>query len=1150
MRRTYIKNTLRTVKQTFGRFAAIFAIVALGVGFLLGLLSSTPDMRFSFDKYFDDTSMYDIRILGDLGLTNEDITKISALEGVGNVQAGYVADVLMASSKDTDYTVRMHSISKSSGGTLLNSPQLTLGRFPESSGECVVVNVPLSKAKVQLGETLTVSENNKNTDDTLKSKEYTVVGYVDYCPYFSAEKEYTNIGSGTVDVFMLVPSESFATDCYTDVYVTVTGASALTSLTSKYQTLVDATTERIDSIEGERSQVRYDQVKKLGEEKLNDAKADYDSSKNDADTKLADAAKKIADGWSKIKSGETQLSSAWAKITDSENTLDKNEADLNKQESELYSGLADAVTKFSQAQNDIDENLAAANKNLDNAQSELQSYNLSETQLAAFNDLRRLASAHPSLTGNLDALQKKSDRLKEIGTRLTIISSMSPAEQAKCADEIASLAMEKDTLVSEISKISSGDDYAAYVRSATSLAMTGAASAKLPTLALRLGSIDTALQKLADGQSSLQAQRAELDTKKKSVEKEIAEARAKISAGKTELKSAKADYYSELNKLNKSKITLTDSQTEYEQSKADAESSLADGLQKISDAETKLSEINVPSWHVLTRADNTSYSSIGANIDKVNAIAKVFPFFFFLVAALVALTTMTRMVEDERLQIGTMKALGYSRAAIMGKYILYALSASVLGSVVGAAIGYRLFPTVIWNAYTMMYELPHFYCPLSWVFAVSTSVAAIACVLLATLNACSSSLKEKPAQLMLFKAPEAGKRVFLERITPIWKRLKFTHKVTARNLFRYKKRFLMTTIGIAGCTALLVTGFGLRDSFSDIADIQFGILNTYDIMAPFANEGDIRSTELQAILNNKNDIASSISVNYASVNATNGSKSLEIYTFVPDKASDLDGFVNFRNRVSGKVLAFEEGSVILTEKASEILGVKVGDTLTLTDKDGSTGSFTISGISENYARNYIYMSESAYSAGMGQKAANNMLIIRLTDKGLASKTDIGKSLLATGAVSGVSYISDSKDAIARALSKIDTIVAVIILSAGALAFVVLYNLTNINISERVKEIATIKVLGFTDQEVSSYINRESILLSLIGTIFGLVLGVFLHRYVMGCAEMPSMMFGRSVRAVSFVYSGALTMAFSVLVDLIMRKKLRNISMVESMKAPE
>ncbi|NCB73173.1 MAG: ABC transporter permease [Clostridia bacterium] len=855
MRKTHNKNFLRTIKDTFGRFAAIFAIVALGVGFLVGLLSSTPDMRYSFDEYLDSSAMYDIRVLGDMGLTDEDITAIRSLEGVQNVQAGYLADVTMNTAKDTEYTARLHSLSLDSGENTINIPQLSSGRLPEKAGECVVVNIPSVKSDIQIGDKLTVNEDNKNLSDILNTTEYTVVGFADYCQYFSAEKEYTNIGSGTLSLFLLVPDTSFATDFYTDVYISAAGASALTSLTNEYQELVDETAARVKAIAGERSLVRHDELVALAEKKLTEAAAEY--------------------------------------------------------------AAANGITDVSQT-----------------------------------------------------------------------------------------------------------------------------------------------------------------------------------------------------------------------------------GL------EAQVPEIAVPEWHVYTRADNTSYSSIEANIDKVNAIAKVFPFFFFLVAALVCLTTMTRMVEDERLQIGTMKALGYSRSAIMGKYLLYAFSASALGSAIGVAFGYRLFPTVIWNAYTMTYALPNFYCPLNWAFASATSAAAILLTLLVTFFACRSTLKEEPAALMLFKAPQPGKRVFLERITPIWSRLKFTHKVTARNIFRYKKRFLMTTIGIAGCTALILTGFGLRDSFSDIADRQFGTLNTYDIMAPITDEANFENDELLAILKDTEKVEGSTKIDYQSIEASNGDKSLEITTFIPENASDLDGYVNFRNRASGKTLSFESGSVIITEKASELLDVKVGDKLELTGSDGNSGFFKISGISENYVGNFIYMDSATYAKSMGQEAVGNMLIIRLTESGLSSEADIGKSILETGAAGGVSYITDAKDAVSRALGKMGTIVAAVILSAGALALVVLYNLTNINISERVKEIATIKVLGFTDREVNAYINREAILLSAIGTVFGLVLGVFLHRYVMGCAEMDNMMFGRTVRAISFLYSAGLTMAFSLLIDLIMEGKLRKISMVESMKAPE
>ncbi|NLH01843.1 MAG: ABC transporter permease [Clostridiales bacterium] len=404
---------------------------------------------------------------------------------------------------------------------------------------------------------------------------------------------------------------------------------------------------------------------------------------------------------------------------------------------------------------------------------------------------------------------------------------------------------------------------------------------------------------------------------------------------------------------------------------------------------------------------------------------------------------------------------------------------------------------------------------------------------------------------MLPKAPEAGKRVLLEKITPLWSRMKFTHKVTARNLFRYKKRFFMTIIGVAGCTALLVTGFGLRDSFSEVADRQYGELCTYDILAPISGEGELNDPELQKMLGDKTVVSGSVAVCLENVTVSYGKNSIDVLTFIPEKTPDLKGFVTFRSRTSSHPINFEEGSVIITEKASEVLKIKRGDTITITDKRGKSGRFRISGICENYVRNYIYMSEETYFTGMGERAERNTLVIRFSpNTDSSAKTDFGSRLLETGVVSGVRYNSDAKEAVGRALDKINMIVAVIIISAGALAFVVLYNLTNINIEERVKEIATIKVLGFTDREVNGYVNRESVILSLIGTAIGLVFGVFLHRYVMGKAEMDVMMFGRSVKPISFVYSAVLTMIFSFFVNLIMGRKLRRISMVESMKAPE
>jgi len=1151
MRRTYGKNTRRTIKETFGRFAAIFAIVALGVGFLAGLLSSTPDMRISFDAYFDKTAMYDIRILGDMGFTESDITRLKALDAVDRVQAGYIADVLMSSSKGSDYTVRMLSCGAAGSGGALNNPILTSGRLPQGPGECLLVNVPLeSKAKAEIGDTFAVSENSKNADDLLRVKKYTVVGFADYSPHFSADKEYTNIGSGTVDLFLLAPVENFKTGIYTDVYITVKGARNLLSMSDEYKALIGKATDEIKNISGVQCVTRYNEILGEAEDKVSGAKATLDSSKSEADTELSEAQNKLAQGRAEIGDGEKRLSDARKQIDENEAALDKSESDLNNKEKTASEQFADAEKKIADAQSALDSRKAEAALKTGEAEKQLNTFTLSASQKNAFDALRKLAVKYPTLPDDMTELSRDSARLQEIGKRLSQIGMMSKADQAAHSDEIASLTKESGSLQAEVGKISSSPEYSAYKSAVAGLAAAGADYNSLVPLALTLGALDNAAVQISSGQAQLDSQRAELKGRESDTAKQIADARQQLSDARAQLGSAKKEYNGRLSELGASKSLLAENQRKYEDAKAKADKEIAEGEQKIADAQSKISDIKAPEWKVYSREDNISYASIKANIDKVNAIAKIFPFFFFLVAALVASTTMTRMIEDERLQIGTMKALGYSRASIMGKYVIYSLAASLLGSAFGIAVGYRLFPSVIWNAYTMMYDLPNFICPLNWTYALTTSCAVTLCILLATLNACRATLREKPAELMLPRAPKAGKRVLLERVTFIWSRMRFTHKVTARNLFRYKKRFFMTVIGVAGCTSLLVAGFGMRDSFNDIADKQFGELCTYNIYAPISGEEALSNADLCSLLNDSGSVSGSTPVYLENVTLTYGKKAFDVNTFIPQKASDLNGYVKFQTMGSHKPINFGEGSVILTQKASEILGVRVGESVTLTDMDGKAGSFTISGICENYVRNYIYMSESTFKAAMGHEDECNMLAIRLRDDSADAQAAFGKQLLATNAVGGVTFTANSRDAVARALSKIDMIVVVIIISAGALALVVLYNLININISERIKEIATIKVLGFTNREVNAYINRETMILSVIGTLFGLFLGIFLHRYIMGQAEMDSIIFGRTVKAMSFVYSSVLTMAFSFFVDLILHRKLRNISMVESMKAPE
>lgn len=1145
---TYHKNVGRTIRETMGRFVAIFAIVALGVGFLSGLLSATPDMRASFDRYFDSSGLYDVEILSGLGFTQADVSALRQLSGVETVQPGYIADTLLTTNGN-EFVVRMRSYNANAA---LNKPILVSGRFPQRADECVIVSVLFDASqRIKLGDTLAVSNNDKNAGDLLQSKEFKIVGFVNYSPNFSSEKEYTNVGSGTVDMFVLAPESSFVQDCWTDMLLTVRGAQALTALTPDYEDLVSGETAAVKGIADTRCRARYEEVRSVSAEKLADADADYAAAEREATDKLAAAKKKLDDGAAKIASGEKQLADGKAQLATKEKELANSESQLSEKQASADKQLAGAQEKISQAQKQIDENRASVNKTLANRKTELASYGLNAAQNAAFESLRALPVKYPSLISEFERMQTETDRITAIDDRLAEINEYPEDQQGPYAGEKQSLLSEKQTLQNEIAAIQSGADYQAFAAGTQQLAATGAPSyILLANLALKMGALDAASAQLDSAQQQLNGQHAALETQKQAAEASLAEARAQIETGKKALAEAKATLSKNENRLEASKSTFARGQADYEDAKFETEKKLVEAQETLAANRKKMEDLAVPKWTVSTRVDNTSYASLKSNIDKVNSIARVFPFFFFLVAALVALTTMTRMVEEERLQIGTMKALGYSRGAIMGKYITYALAASVCGSVVGFAVGYRLFPTVIWNAYAMMYVLPEFKCLLIWPYAIGTSGAVIACILLATGLVCRSTLKEKPAQLMLPKAPEPGKRVLLERITPIWSRMKFTHKVTARNLFRYKKRLAMTVIGVAGCTALLVTGLGLRDSFSEVSTRQYSEICTYDSVAILSGDKPLENAKLQSILADKSIVSSYAAVNYQSMTARNGGKDVDLYTFVPENCADLDGFVHLRVRESGKAIEFRTGSVVLTEKASEVLGVGVGDSFTLTDADGGSGTFKVTGLCENYIRNFVYMDAATYKAGMGQAAEKNALAVKLAANDAGGRARFGKAALATGAAAGVWNSADARSAVEDELSNINYIVYVIILCAAMLAFVVLYNLTNINIEERIKEIATLKVLGFTDRETRAYVSRESLVLSAVGCAAGLILGVFLHRYVMGEAEMEIIMFGRRVFPQSFVIAAALTMVFSVLVDLIMDRKLKKISMVESMKAPE
>lgn len=668
--------------------------------------------------------------------------------------------------------------------------------------------------------------------------------------------------------------------------------------------------------------------------------------------------------------------------------------------------------------------------------------------------------------------------------------------------------------------------------------------------------VQAAEEKLSAAQKELDSRKAALDASSAALEKGkrgIAAARAALEAGRktllqksAQLAAAQKEIDGQVTALAAARQSLAQGKAAYDRQKANAERELASAAQKIEDGEASLGKLSEPAWYVLGRHDNVGFEGFGKDAGRIDSISTLFPLLFFLVAALVALTTMTRMVEEERVLIGTYKALGFGDGKIASKYLLYAALASAVGSAGGIAVGLYLFPAVIWAAYQVLYIGPALVYPPNPGIVLLSGGASVACTLLATWAACRATLFETPAALMLPRAPKPGKRILLERMKPVWVRLSFIQKVTVRNLFRYKKRFWMTVIGIAGCTGLLLTGFGLNDSVSEILSRQFDLIDKYDTSITLSGGGV--SGGLQKLLDNRSNFAAWQRVYLKQEDVKTGGGTVSAYLYVPENAARLSAFINLRDRRSGRPVAFGDDSVVLTEKLAKQLGVKAGDSVTIRSAAGKPVALRVTGVTENYIYHYVYVAPRLYKSLLGEVPDYNGVQAVCMRQGAAVRQALQNEALSQADVATYVYTADLRDRNQNMVHSVNMVVLVLIISAAMLAFIVLYNLTNINVTERVREIATIKVLGFYDGEVNAYIYRETILLTLIGCVLGLGLGVLMNSFVVRTAEIDMVMFGRVIKPASFLWSAALTLVFSVLVDLVMYRKLQRIDMVESLKS--
>lgn len=930
-----------------------------------------------------------------------------------------------------------------------------------------------------------------------------------------------------------------------------------------------------------------------GEQQLEAAKQTLTTKQSELDQSKAE----IIAGQQQIESTRTQLNAQKQQITDGLSQVSAGEAQLQ----DGISALESAKAQLTELQSQLEIVRASYNAALENPDASQEEIDILAAQVSALEEQeaavsqqiqaseaqiesqrQQLAATRSELESGLAAVEDGLSQLSQKESELNAGREQITAGQAEIDAGWIQIQEQENTLAASKAEIEAGEQELEKGQKQLKAAKKKLSKAQkeidsnAETLAAGQAELDANVAKLNDSEAQYASgleqynsgarQIAENEAKLTSGEQEIAENEAKLADGEKEIADNEkklADGEKEITDnekklqdaakdLKKGEKDLADGKKEYEDAKKDAEDEIAENQQKLDDAKKELEDLEMPEWMVTDREDLPEYTDYGDNADRLRNIGQVFPVIFFLVAALISLTTMTRMVEEQRTQIGTLKALGYKKSAIAAKYICYAFFATLLGSVLGMLIGEKIIPYIIITAYGIMYHNVANTISIDYQpgFALIASTASVVCTVGATLFASGKELQETPASLMRPPAPKEGKRVLLERLTFIWKHLSFSWKSTIRNLFRYKKRLIMTVFGIAGSMGLMLVGFGIQDSISDIAAIQYRELQHYDGMVIEDSDAtEEEHAELFEYMKENEQIAHCNRVQMTKISAPKGSSNISIYLFVPESLSEFARDVTLKNRITGETYELTDEGAAISEKTASLLGLKVGDMIPL-KKGDKEYKVRVAVITENYMSHYLYMTPRVYEQTFGEKPEYENIVFTMQEDCKDDLEMAGTRILANPGALSISYTSSLASQVDRMLSTLDAVILVLIVSAGMLAFVVLYNLNNINITERQRELATLKVLGFYDGEVSQYVLRENVILTVLGIMFGAVFGILIHRYVITTVEVDAVMFGRNIKPLSFLYSGILTSIFSIVVNGVMHFKLKTIDMVESLKSVE
>ena len=1063
------KLTLREIRRSLGRFLAIAAIVALGVGFFCGLRLTKTAMVRTLDAYAEAQQMYDFRLVSTIGFDETDAAKIAADSRVAACEGTKSADALTSTAGGASRACKFLSLPET-----LDLPSLKAGRLPQTADECLADGMLYSEQ--DLGQKIVLSE--ENDDDTLGQftrREFTIVGIAKSVLYINYERGSTSVGSGSLSAFVYVLPEAFDFDYDTELYLRLTDRAG-EIYSDEYKARIDDAEPWVTALAEQCADDRGTRLHDDAAETLADARETLDEKQQelaDAKQKLEDAKQTLADAEQDVLDGEQKLADA------------KEEADRE---------LADAYQKLVDGQKEIEENeqkLADARKELADGEQKLADAQLAQVEAG----LQKIEAAGPELDAaqqQIDAAQAELNAgSEEFGDGLEEANAEISENQKKLDEAKATLDEKNQELADAKQELADGEQQLADAK-----------------------------QELADGWADYYSGKAEAEQKIADAEAELADAKQQLTDGKQDIADAEVEL-------------------------SDGEQKLADAEQEYQDGQDALEKLENPDVFVLDRSSNIGYACFESDSDIVRGVSRVFPLFFFAVAALVCITTMTRMVDEQRTQAGVLKAMGYSNGAIFLVYFLYAGSASVLGCVVGIAAGSYFLPKMIWQGYNIMYGFTEILYAFDWPLALLSAGAYLLCALGTTWYVAHAELQRPAAELIRPKAPKAGKRILLERLPGLWNRIPFLHKVSIRNILRYKKRMIMMIIGIGGCTALLITGYGIQDSISNVVDYQYSEITRYDVSVTFQHAlNETERTAFAALC--EEEAEEYLFVAEKSADASAGS-TVKTTNVVCPASGSVDGFVDLHEKDKTPVAYPENGACVISRGLAEALQLSAGDTITL-QSGTREAQLQVAAVFENYVYNYVYLTAESWAQCFGEAPAYEQAWVNFPPD--ADAHAASAALAGAKNVASVSLSSDFRARVATMMESLRYIVVVVVVCAAALAFIVLYNLTNINITEREREIATIKVLGFYDSETNRYVFRENIILTVLGALVGLPMGKALHAYVMSQIRIDLMCFDVRVAPGSYLLSAALTLAFGLLVNLALRRKIRAIDMAQALKSIE